>query len=52
MNFSNFELEKDNKDLAYYSYNYFIKYLKNVLKVNKYWITKNKIYNKISRRDY
>jgi hypothetical protein len=41
-----FEIDKDNKDLAFYSYNFFINHILNNVKVNKYWITKNKIYNK------
>lgn len=41
-----FEIQKDEKDLSFYSYNRLLVYLKNNLKASRFWITKNKIYHK------
>ena len=39
-----FDLQKDDRDLSYYAYSHFNVYMRNILKVNRYWITKNKIF--------
>lgn len=44
--FSVYEIDKDNKDLGYYAFNYFANYMNNILRCNKFWVNSNKIYNK------
>jgi hypothetical protein len=39
-----FDSQKDDRDLSYYANNTFQIYMRNILKINKYWITKNKIF--------
>ncbi len=46
LEFSVFEIDKDNKDLGYYAFNYFMNYMNNILRCNKYWVNVNKVYNK------
>lgn len=39
-----FDSQKDDKDLSFYANNTFQIYMRNILKINKYWLTKNKLY--------
>lgn len=41
-----FDTQKDDRDLSFFAYNSFLIYIRNTLKMNKWWITKNKIYQK------
>jgi hypothetical protein len=41
-----FELNQDDRDMSHYAYNIFLFQIRNILKFSKFWITKNKIYNK------
>jgi hypothetical protein len=41
-----FDIMKDEKDISFYAYSSFIIYMRNTIKANRYWITKNQIYNR------
>ncbi len=41
-----FDFEKDDRDISYYAYKNFSIYMKNILKVNQYWVMKNCNYPK------